>query len=252
MTPSQKECPVVLITGGATGIGRACAVRFAQLGFNVVVNFSRSEREANQTLKLVEAESQSCLLAQCDVSSDSDVRSMIQRVSLEFGRLDVLVNSAGTTQFLELTDLDAMTDELWDRILAVNLKAPFYCVRAAEPLLRNSEHASVVNISSVAGLRGTGSCHAYTASKGGLNALTKSLALTLAPKIRVNAVCPGPVDGRWMAQSMSKEELAKQAEQFPIPRPATPDDIATTVTYLALEATLSTGQLLVVDGGRTM
>lgn len=252
MKPTPDECPVVLVTGGATGIGRACAVRFAKRGFNVVVNFSRSEQEANQAAKLVEAESQSCLLAQCDVSSDADVRSMVQRISMKFGRLDVLVNSAGTTKFLDPTDLGAMTDELWDRILAVNLKAPLYCVRASEPLLRKSEYASVVNISSVAGLRGTGSCHAYTASKGGLNALTKSLALSLAPKIRVNAVCPGPVVGRWMEQSLSSEELAKQAEEYPIPRPATPDDIATTVTYLAIEATHSTGQLLVVDGGRTM
>ncbi len=249
---SEASCPVATVTGGATGIGRACAIRFAQLGLNVVVNYSRSEKEAKQTAKMVESEGQQCEVIQCDVSNDSEVRAMIQSVSQRFGRLDVLVNNAGATKFLDGSDLDAMTDELWDHILGVNLKAPYYCVRAAEELLRNSEHASVVNISSVAGLRGTGSCHAYTASKGGLNALTKSLALSLAPKIRVNAVCPGPVDGRWMRQDATSEELAEMTADFPLPRPAKPEDIAKAVTYLALEATYSTGQLIVVDGGRTM
>ena len=164
----------------------------------------------------------------------------------------MLVNNAGTTKFIDGGDLDLMTDELWDQILAVNLKGPFHCVRAAESLLRASDQAAIVNISSVAGLRGTGSCHAYTASKGGLNALTKSLALALAPTIRVNAVCPGPVDGRWMRQNMTNEELAKEATAYPLPRVATPEDIAASVTYLALDAFHSTGQLLVVDGGRTM
>ncbi len=252
MNPDKSASPVALVTGAGTGIGRACAVRFAELGHDVVVNYSRSEQEAKQTSEMVQAKGQACLVIQCDVSSDKEVRGMAENIQSRFGRLDVLVNNAGTTQFLDATDLDAMTDALWDRILAVNLKAPFYCVRSVEKMLRSSDRAAVVNVSSVAGVRGIGSCHAYSASKGGLNALTKSLALALSPDIRVNAVCPGPVDGRWMRQSVTSEELAKMTARYPLPRPASPDDIAKAVIYLALEATHTTGQLLVIDGGRTM
>jgi 3-oxoacyl-[acyl-carrier protein] reductase len=243
---------VALVTGSATGIGRSCAVRFAENGFHVVVNYSRSEAEARETVKLVEAAHVRSLLVQCDVGSDAAVREMLHKVEREFGRLDVLVNNAGMTWFIDHKNLEEMTEEKWDQILRVNLKGPFFCVRAAAPLMRKSGGGAIVSVSSVAGLSGDGSSIAYAASKGALNTMTKSLSRALGPEIRVNAVCPGPVDTRWLRAVMSPEELEKRTSHFPMKRPALPEDIADAVFYLATGTSLTTGQCLVVDGGRTM
>lgn len=247
--PNQK---VALVTGSATGIGRACALRFAENGFDVVVNYSKSEADARETLKLVQDCNVRGLLVQCDVGSDADVRNMLHTIDREFGRLDVLVNNAGTTWFIDHKNLEELTEEKWDRILQVNLKGPFFCIRAAVPLMRKSGGGAVVSVSSVAGISGDGSSIAYAASKGAVNTMTKSLARALGPEIRVNAVCPGPVDTRWLRAVMSPEELEKRTANFPMKRPAQPEDIADAVVYLATGTTLTTGQCLVVDGGRTM
>lgn len=249
---AEKQHKVALVTGSATGIGRACALRFAENGFDVVVNYSRSEAEARETLGLVEACGVKGLLHQCDVGSDAAVRDMLRTVERELGRLDVLVNNAGTTWFIDHKDLEELTEEKWDRILQVNLKGPFFCIRAAVPLLRKSGGGAVVSVSSVAGLSGDGSSIAYAASKGALNTMTKSLARALGPEIRVNAVCPGPVDTRWLRAVMTVKELEKRTSHFPMQRAAQPEDIADAVYYLATGTTLTTGQCLVVDGGRTM
>jgi 3-oxoacyl-[acyl-carrier protein] reductase len=216
------------------------------------VNYSRSEADARETLKLVEACHVRGLLVQCDVGSDAAVRDMVHTVEREFGRLDVLVNNAGTTWFIDHKNLEEMTEEKWDRILQVNLKGPFFCIRAAVPLMRKSGGGAIVSVSSVAGLSGEGSSIAYAASKGALNTMTRSLARALGPEIRVNAVCPGPVDTRWLRAVMTPEELEKRTAGFPMKRPALPEDIADAVIYLASGTSLTTGQCLVVDGGRTM
>lgn len=244
--------PVALITGSATGAGRGCAVRFADEGFDVVVNYSKSEQEARETCDLVTERGARALLVQCDVSDDAAVQQMLKQVEAEFGRLDVVVNNAGCTHFIEHSDLDAMTEEKWDWILGVNLKGPFFVTRAAVPLLKKSPHAAVVNVSSVAGVVGQGSSIAYCASKGALNTMTKSLARALAPEIRVNAVCPGPIDTRWLRQWKSEEEIAAWAATYPIPRASQPADIADVVYFFAAGTEMTTGQCLVVDGGLTM
>src|SRR5579859_2805813 len=249
---ADKANKVALVTGSATGIGRACALRFAEAGFHVVVNYSKSETDARETLALVEACGVRGVLVQCDVGSDAAVRDMLHTVDREFGRLDVLVNNAGTTWFIDHKNLEEMTEEKWDRILQVNLKGPFFCVRAAVPLMKKSGGGAVVSVSSIAGLSGEGSSIAYAASKGALNTMTRSLARALGPEIRVNAVCPGPVDTRWLRAVMSQEELEKRISHFPMQRPALPEDIADAVIYLATATSLTTGQCLVVDGGRTM
>lgn len=243
---------VALVTGSATGIGRACAVRFAALGYNVVVNYSRSEADACETVRLVEAQHVRALLHQCDVGDDAAVRAMLATVEQTFGRLDVLVNNAGTTYFIDHKNLEELTEEKWDRILQVNLKGPFFCVRAAVPLLQKSGGGCIVTVSSVAGLSGEGSSIAYAASKGAVNTMTKSLARALGPEIRVNAVCPGPVDTRWLRAVMTQEQLDQRVSAYPLRRAALPDDIADAVIYLSMGTTLTTGQCLVVDGGRTM
>jgi len=240
---------VALVTGSATGVGRACAVRFAKLGFAVVVNYSKSEAEAKETVKLVEAAGARALLCKATVGDDAQVRDMVQRTASAFGRLDVLVNNAGTTHFVAHSDLDALTDSVWDEILRVNLKGTFYCTRAAMPLLRAAK-GSVVNVTSVAGLTGQGSSIPYCASKAAINCMTQSLAKAFGPDVRVNAVAPGPINTRWLAGR--EEQVKKFLELAPLGRAADPDDIADAVVYLATGTTLTTGQVLVVDGGRTM
>jgi 3-oxoacyl-[acyl-carrier protein] reductase len=246
MTSTQKAA---LVTGSATGIGRAVAVQLAKKGLAVAVNYSRSEAEANETLAEVRRQGVPAVLCRADVGDDWAVRAMVETCRRELGGLDVLVNNAGTTRFIEHTDLEALTDEVWDEILGVNLKGTFYCCRAALPLLQERQ-GSIVNVTSVAGLQGNGSSIPYAASKAALNSLTKSLARAFAPKVRVNAVAPGPVLTRWLADHMDR--VQQYVQVTPMRRAATPDDIADAVTFLALGTTLVTGQVLVVDGGRTM
>lgn len=240
---------VALITGSATGIGRAAALRFARDGFAVAVNYSRSEKEANETLAGVQSLNVPALLCKANVADESAVNAMVERCVKEFGRLDVLVNNAGTTHFIEHTNLDALTGEVWDDIFGVNLKGTFFCCRAALPHLQKSG-GSIVNVTSVAGLQGIGSSIPYAASKAAINCMTKSLARAFGPKVRVNAVAPGPVLTRWLADHMDR--VTDSLAGTPMGRAATPEDIADAVVFLAVGTSLMTGQIVVVDGGRTM
>jgi 3-oxoacyl-[acyl-carrier protein] reductase len=240
---------VALVTGSATGAGRACAVRFAKLGFAVAVNYSQSEGDARETAALVKGCGVPVLLHKATVADDAQVKAMVAGVKAELGGLDVLVNNAGMTHFVAHTDLDALTDAIWDEIFQVNLKGAFYCTRAALPLLKERK-GNVVNVTSVAGLTGQGSSIPYAASKAALNCMTQSLARAFGPDVRVNAVAPGPILTRWLAGREAQVE--KYLEQAPLGRAADPDDVADTVIYLATGTTLTTGQVLVVDGGRTM
>lgn len=243
---SQK---VALVTGSATGIGRATAIRLAKEGLAVAVNYSRSETEAHETLAEVKRYNVPAIVCKANVGDEADVRAMIERVQSELGGLDVLVNNAGTTHFIEHTNLDALTDAVWQEIFQVNLLGTFYCCRAAMPLLQERS-GSIVNVTSVAGLSGLGSSIPYAASKAATNALTKSLARAFAPKVRVNAVAPGPVETRWLAAHQA--HIDNYLKLVPMKRAAQPDDIADAIFFLALGTSLTTGQVVVVDGGRTM
>ena len=249
---SEGSRPVALVTGSATGVGRACALQFARGGYDVVVNYSRSESDAQRTLAEVEDTGASALLVKCDVSQDEQVRQMVGEVAQRFGRLDVLVNNAAVTSFVDHRDLDGLTEAMWDRMLAVNLKGAFFVTRAAADLLRDGDGGSVVNVSSVAGMTGSGSSIAYCATKAGLNTMTKSLARALAPKVRVNAVCPGPIDSRWIREGNPEWDINQMVADYPIPKPSSPDDIADAVRFLALGTSMTTGQILSVDGGQTL
>jgi len=246
MTDEQK---IAIVTGSATGVGRACAVRFARLGFAVVVNYSKSEDDAVETARLCEELGVPVIVVAANVGDDSQVRGMIEHTVQNFGGIDVLVNNAGTTKFIGHADLDAVTDEIWDDIFQVNLKGAFYCCRAAMPYLK-ARQGSIVNVSSVAGLSGQGSSIPYCASKGAMNTLTKSLAKAFGPEVRVNAVAPGPITTRWLEGR--EAHVAKFVEQAPLGKAATAEDIADAVLFLALGSAVTTGQVLVVDGGRTM
>lgn len=247
---SEVTTKTALVTGGGTGVGRATSLQLAKRGFDVAVNYSRSRDDAEQTARGVRELGRRAIVVPCDVSNDRQVVAMIENMRGEYGRLDVLVNNAGTTYFVEHTDLDAMTEDKWDDILGVNLKGAFFVSRAAIPLLRDSGGGAIINVASVAGVAGAGSSIAYAASKGGLITMTKSLAKAFAPEIRVNAVCPGVIISRWLGDH--QDMIDKAIEITPLQRASTTDDVADVITFLACDAGMMTGQALVVDGGRTM
>ena len=240
---------VALVTGSATGVGRAAVLRFAREGYAVAVNFSRSEAEARQTLADARDLGAQAILCQCDVANDRAVRSMVKQCVDELGGLDVLVNNAGTTHFIPHADLEAVTDKVWEDILGVNLKGTFSCCRAALSHLRERK-GSIVNVTSVAGLQGHGSSIPYAASKAATNCMTQSLARAFAPQVRVNAVAPGPILTRWLGDHADMLEQA--VRETPLGRAAQPEDIADVIWFLASGTSLMTGQVVVVDGGRTM
>jgi 3-oxoacyl-[acyl-carrier protein] reductase len=240
-----------LVTGASVGTGRAVAIELARRGCDVVVNYSRSQSEAEETAGEIRALGVRAIAVQADVADDAAVRSMVERTRGEFGRLDVLVNNAAVTSFIAHGDLEGVKDEDWDRILGVNLKGPFQAVRAAAPALKESRGV-VVNVSSVAGVAGIGSSIPYCASKAALNIMTVALARALAPEIRVNAVAPGFIDTRWWKDRDGYEVVKHFAtERAPLKRICQPEDVAAVVLGL-IDAELVTGQVVVVDGGMTL
>ncbi len=248
----QLSGKTAIVTGSAVGLGRATALALARRGTNVVVNYSRSEEEARETAAEVERLGTKALLVRADVSRDEEVRAMVASALDAFGSIEVLVNNAATTAFVNFADLDGLTEEMWDRILAVNLKGPFFCCRAVAGAMKAAGQGAIVNIASVAGVRALGSSIAYAASKAGLINLTVALARVLAPEVRVNCVAPGFIDTRWLRQGLGPLfEPARQrtSEQTPLGRVATPEDIAQVVLSLIEGADFVTGQTIVADGG---
>jgi 3-oxoacyl-[acyl-carrier protein] reductase len=243
--------PVGLITGAATGIGRAAAVALAAAGFDVAINYSRSEQAASETAALAQAKGSKTLLFKCDVSDDPSVRKMLAAVGQEFGRLDALVNNAGTTSNVKPGDFEAMTAEEWDRVFAVNVRGMFQVTRAATPLLKTAR-GSVVNTASIVGLRPGPQPLPYAASKAAVVSLTKLLALNLAPDVRVNAVAPGWMEGDWMQRMLGdryEDLMARRAKATPLRRCATAEDVAEVIVNLITSNHFVNGEIIVIDGG---
>jgi len=238
-----------LITGGGTGMGRATALMFAREGASVAVNYSRSRDEAEEVVAQIRGGGRKAIAIQADVANEAEVTAMVRRVQEEFGRLDALINNAGWTQRVAHDKLDDLTDEIWNKTLDVNLRGVFYCTRAAAPLLRKQEGASVVNNASIAALTGAGSSIIYAAAKGAVVTMTMSLARALAPEIRVNAIAPGFV--RTEFANWPAEMYEKAVEKIPLRRLPTVEDIANAVLYLVADARSTTGEMLLVDGGIT-
>ncbi len=242
---------VALVTGSAVGTGRETALALARGGCDVAVNYSRSKAEAEETSEMIRQLGRRTVCLQADVADDDAVRRMVASTVAELGQLDVLVNNAGTTSFIPHHELDKVEEADWDKILSVNLKGPFYAVRAASEALRKSRGA-VVNVSSVAGVSGTGSSIPYCASKAALNNMTVTLARALAPEIRVNAVAPGFIDTRWFQQLDGYQAIKDMSTQYaPLKKVCQPEDVAKVIVDLAT-SDLITGQVLVVDGGMTI
>jgi 3-oxoacyl-[acyl-carrier protein] reductase len=243
--------PAALVTGAATGIGRAAAVTLAEAGYDVAINYSRSESAARETAAAAQAKGAKTLLFKCDVSDDGSVRKMLAAVGQEFGRLDALVNNAGITSNVKPGDFEAMTAEEWDRVFAVNVRGMFQVTRAAAPLLK-AAHGSVVNTASIVGLRPGPQPLPYAASKAAVVSLTKLLALNLAPDVRVNAVAPGWMEGDWMKRMLMDrydDLLARRAKSTPMRRCATAEDVAEVIVSLITGNRFVNGEIIVIDGG---
>jgi len=249
----EIEGKAALVTGGGTGVGRATALELAKRGCSVLVNYSRSAEAAEEVAAKVAGLGVKALAFRADISDDDDCRAMAKAADDAFGRLDVLVNNAGTTTFIPHEDLDAVEAEVWDRIMAVNVRGPFQCARAVHKALAADGGGEIVNITSIAGLRGMGSSIPYCASKAALNNLTWTLARTLGPHgVRVNAVAPGFISGGWLAEGLGDAyEPLKQgfAARSPLGKVSTAEDVADAILSLVTGSDMVTGQIVACEGG---
>jgi 3-oxoacyl-[acyl-carrier protein] reductase len=243
---------VAIVTGGGTGVGRATSLRLADLGYAVAVNYSRSRDDAEQTVALIASRGGRALAYQADVADDAAARQLVDTTVERFGRLDVLINCAGTTEFIPFVDLERVTDDVWQRLFQVNVVGAFHCARAARGPMLAAGGGSIVNVSSVAAQLAQGSSIPYCCSKAALDNLTVSLARTFAPRIRVNAVAPGFITGRWLENGLGENyERVKTSfdNTLPLGRVCEPDDVAAAILSLVTGSVLVTGQILAVDSG---
>jgi 3-oxoacyl-[acyl-carrier protein] reductase len=245
---------VSIITGSAAGLGASVAKQLAAKGCNVVINYSRSEADAKETQAACEAEGVETLLVQADVGDDAQCRRLADETMAKWGRIDSLVNNAGMTKYVAHDDLEGLTPDDFADIFRINVTGVYQMIRAVAPHMKAGGLGSVVNISSTAGISGGGSSVAYAASKGALNIMTKSLARSLAPEIRINAVCPGFIGTRWQVAGAGSDEIYNARvesleKNMPLRRANTPDDIAESVVWFVEGARWVTGETLLVDSG---
>lgn len=241
-----------VITGAARGVGRATALALAKLGCNVVINYRSSKEQADKTVSSIEAFGVKAISIQGDVRDDAFCRRLMETAYSQFGSLDILVNNAGTTVFIPHDNLEQVKVEHWDDIFATNVRAVFQCSRAARPFMEKSGGGEIINIGSIAGLRGIGSSIPYGASKAAVHTLTVSLARVFGPNIRINAVAPGFIAGEWLESGLGdayEKALETNAGSAILGKVSKPEDIAAAAVSLITGTDLITGQLLVCDGG---
>jgi 3-oxoacyl-[acyl-carrier protein] reductase len=237
----------VVVTGGSTGIGRAMCLRFAHEGAAVVVNYSKSKKQADEVVGKIEGAGGRAWAVQTDISNDRQARQLIEQSVERMGRLDLLINNAGWTRFIPHHDMEGLSEEVLENTWGIIVKGPIYCIRAAVPHLRAAGNASIINITSTAAFAARGSSLIYVAAKAALAALTKALARTLAPEIRVNAIAPGFIDTgfvNWTPEVL--EDLRKPSR---LGRIIDREDVADAAVYLAADAKSTTGQTILVDAG---
>jgi 3-oxoacyl-[acyl-carrier protein] reductase len=241
-----------LVTGGATGIGGAAVLHLARAGFDVALNYRSSAEAARAVAAEAEAAGAKILLLPGDVAEDSEVRKLMARVDETFGRLDALINNAGTTVSTPPKDLEGLSVEDWDRVFAVNVRGLFLVTRAAVPLLKRGENPAIVNTASIVGLRPGPQPLPYAASKAAIVSLTKQFAGALGPEIRVNAVAPGWMEGEWMERMLGGNYdrlMERRAKATPLGRCVTADDVAEVMLSLIQSNRFVTGEIVVIDGG---
>ena len=249
------EGKVILVTGSATGLGAAIAIGAARRGAKaVILNCTKSLKEAEATADAARKAGAEASIAQGDVGEDTDCRKIAEAAS-RYGQIDALVNNAGITKHVaNHADLDGLSKDDFLRIFAINTVGPFQMIRACRALLEKAPAASVLMTSSIAGVTGIGSSVAYAASKGALNTMTLSLARALAPKIRVNAICPGYIDTRWFSDAFGEKATAGIRERIvnstPLKAASKAEDIADPALFLISDAARHiTGEMLLVDAG---
>ncbi|WP_332689173.1 SDR family NAD(P)-dependent oxidoreductase [Devosia sp.] len=245
--PSLAVPRTVLVTGGSSGIGRATAARLAALGSTVIVGYNSRPEIADEVVAGLQGSGH--LAMRISMEDAQSITAAAAAVEQRFGSLDALVNSGGSTTPVPATDLAALTDEIFDRTVMINLRGPFAVMRTFRPLLERGAGAAIVNVSSIAARTGIGSSLAYVAAKAGVDALTIALAKVLAPKVRVFSVSPAGVDTGFVP-GRTREQLEKTAERLPLGHVTTADDVARAVVACIVNLTSSTGIVVPVDEGR--
>lgn len=244
---------VIIVTGSATGLGAATARVAASKGARVVINYTKSEAEAKETAQACRDLGGDAVLCQGNVAEDADCRRMAAVALEQWGRIDGLVNNAGSSKFASAADLESLSGEDFLNIYAVNVVGPYQMIRAVEPHLKAQGDGSIVNVSSISAITGGGSSIAYAASKSALNTMTIGLARSLAPEIRVNAVCPGPIPTRWWGDGLGEEGAKRLFESFerqvPLQEAPSPESVADTVVWLLEAAGHVTGETIMIDSG---
>ena len=244
---------VAIVTGSSSGVGAATARQLAERGANVVINYANNAEGAHATQQACEAFGVETVVVKADVADDADCRRLAAAAEERWGRIDALVNNAGTTKFCAHTDLDGLDRQDFLDIYSVNTVGPYQMVRAVEPAMRRGGRGSIVNVASIAAIIGIGSSIAYAASKGALVTMGLSLARVLGPQIRLNTVCPGFIQGEWLEQGMGAERYARTKAHLekttPLQLTTTPDTVAEAILYFLGGADVVTGETLIVDGG---
>ena len=239
----------ILVTGGSRGIGRAISLSLAEEGANIIINYSKSNSDAKNLLDMLNTDcNQKHEVIQADVSKEEDIALLMQQIESHYGNLDVIVNNAGSTKFIEHADLKSHDSSIFDEMYKVHFRGSFLCIKYAESLLRKSYQPSIVNIASIASITAIGSNIAYCAMKAAVVNMTKSLARALAP-IRVNAISPGLVDTELTKEW--EDYRKQQIDLTPLRILTTTTDVSNEVLHLILSDNI-TGQNIVLDGGRTL
>jgi 3-oxoacyl-[acyl-carrier protein] reductase len=237
---------VAIVTGGNGGLGQRICLALSNAGCKVAVIYAKSKAQAEGVASGLATEA---IAVGCDLANPEDIQKMVDQVLAHFGRIDILVNDAAYNKWILFDDLDGMTLEEWDKILAINLRGPMLCIKAVAPAMKKQGEGRVINISSIAGLTPSGSSIPYAVSKAGLNHLTKCMAVALAPEVTVNGLAPGYIEGTRASSNLAPAYRERAASNNLLQKPADKDDIADQVVSLCRSNTI-TGQTLVVDSGR--
>ncbi|WP_065409517.1 SDR family NAD(P)-dependent oxidoreductase [Pseudobacillus wudalianchiensis] len=239
----------IIITGAGTGIGKATALKLASEGAKVVIHYHQSAYDAEEVVRKIKEQGGEAFSFKANVANEEEVIKMVAKTVEVYGAIDGLVNNASITAHIFMDDLDSVTDQVWNKLFDVNVKGMFYCVKAVVPHMRQQGSGVIINMGSVAGVTGIGSSIPYAATKSAIHTMTRSLAIALAPEIRVNAIAPGAVDTKWW--NGNEEKMYHLAGNLPLKRISTPEDIAESIVFQMTQNSV-TGQTFIVDNGQIL